>query len=601
VADLDFDAIPAEALSKLLRETPPEELVLWGPEVIGHMQARLQRAHRDLHGRETMLKARPKQRPPDDPAHHLPWTHPDTGVTYQCDDPACQRGGTDSGWAVWLFCGGRGCGKTWTGSNWILSQALSRPGTTWGVCGPSYRDARSICFDNPKSGIVALGMRAGEIPEKDSYNKNNMKITLPNGSVIMLLSAEKPESVRGQSLDGVWFDELCSIDGAGEDFYEYALMPALREGDARMLITTTPARTRILRELHERARDPEFKIHVTRATIFENPVLSAHRVRQLEMQYKGTRLYKQELLGEMLDDVAGALFELDTINNHRVFRDDVPVSRNRVVVAIDPATTSREKSDESGIIVVAASGEDAYVLADRSKRGTPDEIMRTAVVAYYEFNADTIVCEQNSGGDYLDNALMHVDPNIRLTKVHAMRGKFIRAQPVSMLYEQGRVHHVFDRGKDGSRVNPLEKLEDELCAITRDGDRSRTHDDRADALVWAITELKGLSQASFKQVYGFMACESCSKDIHQKDIRCKHCGAEVRRESDPAAKGELTHWAAAYMSRCSKCGSDYPSGQTCPGCQVSADSYMRQVMRFTGQQPARRTVGLGGAWKRGGY
>lgn len=578
----------------------PDDLESYTVKELELIDATYQQIKMARQGRSYLSMARSKQLPPDDPRHHQVWIHPKTGAAYQCQDPKCLRGETDTDWQYWLWCGGRGVGKTWTGSNWILSQALATPKTTWGVCGPTYHDAKRVCFDNPKSGIVALAQN-GDIAD---YNKNNMRITLRNGSVIQLFSAQKESSIRGESLDGVWFDELCSVDGAGELFYYDALMPALREGNARMLITTTPAGTKILRQLFEDAKDPNLGVHVTSATIYENPKLSERRVKALENQYKGTRLYKQELLGEMLDDIPGALFTFDMINAARVERKDVPESRAKIVVALDPANTSRERSDDSGIVVACDCGDGhAYVLADRTLKGTPDQVVRAAVAAYHEYGCDAFVVEKNGVGDWIDASVAAVDPYIRVTKVYAMKGKYIRARPVSQLYEQGRVHHVFDRGGDGSRSNPLEKLESELCAVVEDGDRSAISDNRADALVWAITELRGLSQVSWTQAYGMKTCEDCEHVFPERMPQCPQC----RKESPVPEKNiitekttELTGWAAAYTKRCESCGINYNrSLKGCPKCQPLPAAYMTQVLQFSGQQPGFKTSKLSKSWKRG--
>ena len=204
------------------------------------------------------------------------------------------------------------------------------------------------------------------------------------------------------------------------------------------------------------------------------------RLAELKANYAGTRLYKQEIEGVFNDDVAGALFTLDMISEARISTSDVPESLSRVVVDVAPAQTATEGADESGIIVVGDDGQGhAYVLADYSLRGSPEQVMRRAVAAYQTHSADVICFEDQSGGDWLVTALRHVDPGVPYKKVHAMRGKFLRAQPVAMLMEQGRIHHA------GS-AEDFERLEDQLCAITEDSDRSKAHDDRADAYVYAI-------------------------------------------------------------------------------------------------------------------
>ena len=227
-----------------------------------------------------------------------------------------------------------------------------------------------ICFEDTKSGILRQARNAG-YPAEEYYNRNNLEITFPNTSVIKGMSAEKEDSPRGSNLSFCWFDELCQIKN--EMFYHDSLMPALRENDARLLITTTPNRTRIIRDLVENAKDPAYRIHITGAPTRENPKFATHRRQMLENQYAGTLLYKQEMEGELLADVAGALFTLDRISGSRVGPGDIPENRPSTVVAIDPANTSHERSDETGI-VCAVQGDDghAYIVADRSMRGSPE-------------------------------------------------------------------------------------------------------------------------------------------------------------------------------------------------------------------------------------
>jgi len=177
--------------------------------------------------------ARAKQLPPDDPGHHLPWTHPDTGITYQCDDPKCQAGVIDREWSTHLVMSGRGTGKTWQAANWILEQALAHDGTYWAVCAPTYGDIRSVCIEG------STGIRKAALPgEIADYNRNNQEIRLRNGSMIIGCSAEKEDSPRGHNFSGAWVDELCAIEK--EEFFHDGLMPSLRQGDAKLLITTTP-------------------------------------------------------------------------------------------------------------------------------------------------------------------------------------------------------------------------------------------------------------------------------------------------------------------------------------------------------------------------
>lgn len=523
-------------------------------------QARFKASLRNRPWRKT---ARPKQLPPDDPVHHLP-----DEKGYSC---GCQG---DPDWSTYVWLAGRGAGKTHLASNWLLEQALTHDGTYWGVCAPTYRDIRSVCIEGP-SGLLKQAM-PGDIPP-DGYNRNNQTVRLRNGSVIQGYSAEKADSVRGANLSGAWVDELCAI--TNEQWFHDGLSPALRVGDARLVITTTPRRTRLIKELLANAQVPEFHIHVTRSSSMENPYFSPRRLAELEARYRGTRLYRQELLGELLDDVDGALFTLDAIIAGRVA--SAP-DLSRVVVAVDPATTSKASSDETGIVVAGEAGGHAYILADLSRRGTPQECMSRAVAAYREYRADCIVVETNSGGDYLIQAIQHIDEGVPVRKVHATRGKFLRAQPVAMLMEQGRIHHA----------GVWEVLEEQLCAVTADSDRSQVKDDRADAYVYAVTELRGLSALSFLEIYGYDKCQTCSKPVNNAAGECPACGAE----RIPVKDTPITQWHQAYRE-----DADHEFA-----AQRSA-RLLKQIARgdFTGQglsgRRRKERARLAGVWQRADY
>lgn len=390
------------------------------------------------------------------------------------------------------------------GSNWLVHQALTHPGSEWAVFAPTFRDTRKTCIEGSTGVLAAL--REGEL---DQYRRNELQIVLANGSVIYGYSADQPERARGANLHGVWSDELGSW--RYEQTWHEGLVPALRKGEnPRIVVTTTPRPTPLVRQLVGR-RDGS--VHITRGPTWENAAnLSANALAELKRRYEGTRLGRQELEGELLDDIEGALWSRDDIDAARVTPEQVP-DLVRVVVAIDPAVTSGEDSDETGIVVVGESRDGhGYVLADYSMRGSPDACMRRAVRAYRDHAADSVVAETNNGGDFLGAVLRTVDPDVPYRTVRASRGKAIRAEPVAALYEQRRVHHV------GS----LPQLEDQLCTWTPDAPGSP---DRMDALVWGLTELKGLSAGSWTGAYGVARCQHCDRtymaELHPD--RCPHC------------------------------------------------------------------------------
>jgi phage terminase large subunit-like protein len=455
---------------------------------------------------------------------------------------------------------GRGWGKTWVGSNWIIEQALTQPGSVWAVVAPTFRDVRATCFEGP-SGI----RRNLEPGVEDQWRRNELRLDLINGSIIYGFSADQPERLRGTNLSGAWCDELGSWRYP-ETWYE-GLIPALRIGEhPRVVVTTTPRPTKLVKELYQR-RDGT--VHVTRAATWENSKnLSATALEEMRARYEGTRLGRQELEGELLEDLEGALWSRADIDAARIKPGDVP-DLVRIVVAIDPAVTSNEESDETGIVVAGDDGKGhGYILADLSMMGTPEQCMRKAVNAYHHYGADCVVAETNNGGDYLGAVLRAQDPNVPYRTVRASRGKAIRAEPVSALAEQHRLHHVGN----------FPELEDQMCNLTPG--ISNGPDDRVDAAVWAVMELRGLSTASWLQAYGVHKCERCAKPIKETEEQCSGCG--FKREIEPiperdddfeAAPGS---WAAIYnLQRCEKGHSYRGSKRTCPHCMQEAFAFLK--------------------------
>lgn len=389
-----------------------------------------------------------------------------------------QRPPHDDGWLVWLILAGRGWGKTRTGAEWIKQQALAHPGSRWAVVAPTYADARDTCIEG-ESGILAV------LPEDrvDTWNRSLGELVLVNGSRIKLFAAETPDRLRGPQHHGAWCDELAAWK------YPEAwdqLQFGLRLGDhPRTVVTTTPRPTKLVKTLAERA-----DVHVTRGSTFDNAAnLSEAALAELRSRYDGTRIGRQELHGEILDDVPGALWTWATIDVARVA--DAPAHGvARVVTAVDPAVTSDPDSDLTGVVTAGVTdhgwcpvcgpltdgSRHAFVYADDSLRATPDGWCRAAVDAFDRWSADRIVGEANNGGDLIETVLRTVDPNVPYRKVTATRGKRLRAEPVAALYEQGRVHHV----------GALPDLEGQLCAWTPEAPGSP---DRMDALVWALTDL----------------------------------------------------------------------------------------------------------------
>lgn len=369
-------------------------------------------------------------------------------------------------WDTWLILTGRGWGKTRTGAEWVRDGVTSGKFSRIALVGATAADVRDVMVEGP-AGILACSP-----PDNyPTYEPSKRRVTWPNGAVAITYSADEPNRLRGPAHDAAWADELAAW--RFPDAWDQ-LMFGLRMGERpQVVVTTTPRPIPLIREL---AASPT--THVTRGSTWENVAnLAPAAVTKLREKYAGTRLGRQELDGEILDDTPGALWHLKQIDALRV---TAHPELRRIVVAIDPAVTSNADSDETGIVVAGLGARDGhgYVLEDCTQtQESPDTWMRAAVDAYYRWQADRIVAEVNNGGDLVESLLRTVDPNVPFTAVRASRGKQTRAEPVAALYEQKRVHHV----------GAFSALEDQMT--TWAPAIATKSPDRMDALVWALTAL----------------------------------------------------------------------------------------------------------------
>ncbi len=366
-------------------------------------------------------------------------------------------------WRTWLVLAGRGFGKTRTGAEWVRSQVESGKAKRIALVARTAADVRDVLVEG-ESGLLSIS------PPwfRPHYEPSKRRLTWPSGAVATCFSADEPDLLRGPQHDAAWCDELAAWQY--EETWDQ-LQFGLRLGDdPRCIVTTTPRPTKLIRAL---LANPA--TIVTRGSTYENKAnLAPAFFSEIISKYEHTRLGRQELNAELLDDVPGALWTRSIIDQYRVQR---APSLVRVVIAIDPAVTSGENSDETGIVIAGRDGNGhGYVLDDLSCRLSPDGWARRAVNAYHERHADRLVAEINNGGDLVGRVIRTVDDSISYHAVRASRGKYTRAEPIAALYEQGKIHHV------GS----FPVLEDQMCSFVPDSTESP---DRMDALVWALTDL----------------------------------------------------------------------------------------------------------------
>ncbi len=382
-------------------------------------------------------------------------------------------------WRAWVILGGRGAGKTRAGAEWVRAQVegptplSSGPKHRVGLIAETFEQAREVMVFGD-SGIMAV------TPEdrRPRWVSSRKVLEWPNGATAQLFSAQDPEGLRGPQFDAVWVDEFAKWRLAEEtwDMVQFAL----RLGDdPRSCVTTTPRNTVALRELLARGSTV-----TTHAPTYANRAnLAPEFLVEVEARYGGTRLGRQELEGELLTDVQGALWSYATLATRQV---QVLPKFDRVVVAIDPPVTGRKNSDDCGIIVagVVMQGPPqewcVYVIEDATvSAASPNAWAKAAIAAMNRHEADRLVAEVNQGGEMVETILRQEEPLVSFRAVHATKGKVLRAEPVAALYEQGRVRHL--RG--------LSALEDQMCQMTTAGFEGRGSPDRVDALVWAIYDL----------------------------------------------------------------------------------------------------------------
>ncbi len=371
-------------------------------------------------------------------------------------------------WVTWLLMGGRGAGKTRAGAEWVRALATGdAPVSPIAIVGQTITEAIAVMVKG-ESGLLRVH------PPDERPTLRGASLHWPNGAEAMILSASDPDRFRGPQFAAAWCDEVAKWPDAEAawDMLQFGLRLGERP---QQLATTTPRPTRLLKRL---LADP--LTAVTRMKTDDNRHLAGSFLSAVVKRYRDTVLGRQELDGELIDDLPGALW------SRSLFHAPGGEAAQRIVVAVDPPVSSGLRSDACGIVVAGRVGEGAVVLADLSlERATPLTWARRAVDAFETFGADAIVAEVNQGGDLVQSVIAQIDPRVQVRPVRATRGKWVRAEPVAALYARGLIAHV----------PGLTALEDEMCAFGADGMSGGHSPDRVDALVWAITELL-LSEAA---------------------------------------------------------------------------------------------------------
>jgi len=377
----------------------------------------------------------------------------------------------EGAWTTWLYMGGRGAGKTRAGAEWIRARVVSGIGRRIALVASTAADARDVMIEG-ESRLLAISPAW----ERPNFEPSKRRLTWPNGAVATLYSAEKPDVLRGPQHDTAWCDELAKwtyLQSAWDN-----LQLGLRLGaEPRQIITTTPRALASLKAIIARSDTV-----VTHGTSYDNRLnLAPAFFAEIIRRYQGTRFGRQEIEAELLEDVAGALWTRRMLDEARLAHNESPPQMARVVGGVDPSGTRGGDDRASVGIVAAGKGVDGlgYVLADFTCSLSPAGWGRRIAECVSAHRADCVVAEANFGGAMVESVLAAANIGTRVKMVTASRGKIVRAEPIAALYEQKRIRHA----------RAFAALEDQLVAFTPDGYVGDRSPDRADAMIWALTEL----------------------------------------------------------------------------------------------------------------
>jgi predicted phage terminase large subunit-like protein len=378
-------------------------------------------------------------------------------------------------WMLWLITAGRGFGKTRTGAETIMKLINEGRYKNIAIIGQTLGEARAIMVEG-SSGLMSTSV---SYTMDMKYYPTRKEIVWGNGAKASLFGGDNIDSLRGHQFDLIWVDEFAKFRKP-KALWEQ-IMFTLRIGDdPKCIMTTTPRPLKILAELMASKHT-----HVTKGSTFENSQnLSAHFIEYMRATYVNTKIGDQELMGEIVVDDNDALWKDENI----LYKDISRFDMQRVVIGVDPAVSNNENSDETGIIVAGlGNDEKVYVLDDLSGKYTPPEWAKVVARAYYDYQAERVVAEVNNGGDLVGSMIKTFSKFIPYSPVRAIKGKIARAEPIALMYESSNVYHV-------KKFEELEKQMRGMSRASEDGEKNnlegQDHDDRVDALVWAVSEIK---------------------------------------------------------------------------------------------------------------
>lgn len=391
-----------------------------------------------------------------------------------------QRPPDGTNWAIWLYLAGRGAGKTRSAAEWVREKAkyTNQGQLRFALVARTAADVRDVIVEG-ESGIINVSPPS----ERPHYEPSKRRLTWPNGNTATLFTADEPDGLRGPQCHYAWADELAAWrqtpDAAGMTSWDNLRVSARLGPNPQIIATTTPKRVPILYSLIEEANKTG-RVVISKGSTLDNAGnLSEAYLQAITGVYEGTRLAAQELYGEMLDDVEGALWTMEMIEEAR--QGMLPPSAPLRCIGVDPSVAENPR-DECGIVVCASTADrdlykrHAWVLEDATVHGSP-EMWATKVVEMARRWGCPVIAEVNQGGALVGSAINAIDPSVKVLDVHSKHGKTLRAEPVVLAYEQQRVHHI----------GYLPDLEDQMTSWIPE--ETRKSPDRVDALVHALTAL----------------------------------------------------------------------------------------------------------------